>query len=182
MSILKVARMGHPVLRKAAKALVPTEIRTPQFQKLIDDMIETMHEYVGIGLAGPQVHESVRLFVAGIEADRRSRLQRCSCPFINPEITPVGTARRRGLGGLPEHSRHPRPGRPRPATSSIRALDRRGKPFEMDADRGYPARVVQHEADHLDGVLFLDRMKSFESLTLPRGVFPLLVAERDEDE
>ena len=71
MSILKVARMGHPVLRQKARALDPTEVRTAGFQKLIDDMIETMVEYEGIGLAAPQVHEPVRIFVAGIDGWRR---------------------------------------------------------------------------------------------------------------
>ncbi len=65
MAILKVARMGHPVLRARARELSPSEIRSPEIQRLIDDMFETMHEYQGVGLAAPQVHESVRLFVAG---------------------------------------------------------------------------------------------------------------------
>src|SRR6187402_204606 len=65
MSILKVARMGHPVLRARAKPLDPSEIKSPRVQQLIDDMFETMQEYSGVGLAAPQVHESVRLFVAG---------------------------------------------------------------------------------------------------------------------
>ena len=63
MSILKVARMGHPVLRKKARTLDKTTLRNPLLQKLIDDMIETMHEYHGVGLAAPQVHEDIRLFV-----------------------------------------------------------------------------------------------------------------------
>jgi peptide deformylase len=160
MAILKVAHMGHPVLRKAAKALVPTEIRTPQFQKLVDDMIDTMQEYVGIGLAGPQVHESVRVFVAGIEQPDGSLKV---LPFVNPEIAPVGTALVEDWEGclsIPDIR-----GRVvRPRDIVVKALDRRGKPFEMPLT-GFPARVVQHEADHLDGVLFLDRMKSLESLT-----------------
>ncbi|HOC17874.1 MAG TPA: peptide deformylase, partial [Vicinamibacterales bacterium] len=67
MSILKVARMGHPVLRERARRVEPAEIKTPAFQKLVDDMIETMREYDGIGLAAPQVHEKVRLAIIGIE-------------------------------------------------------------------------------------------------------------------
>jgi peptide deformylase len=160
MAILKVAHMGHPVLRKATKALVPTEIRTPQFQKLVDDMIDTMHEYVGIGLAGPQVHESVRLFVAGIEQPDGSLKV---LPFVNPEIEPVGTVLAEDWEGclsIPDIR-----GRVvRPRDIVVKALDRRGKPFEMPLS-GFPSRVVQHEADHLDGVLFIDRMKSLESLT-----------------
>ena len=65
MSILKVARMGHPVLRKRARALDRADLKSAAVQKLIDDMIETMGEYHGIGLAAPQVHEGVRIFIAG---------------------------------------------------------------------------------------------------------------------
>ena len=67
MSILKVARMGHPVLRSRARALDPSEVRAAVMQKFIDDMMDTMLEYEGIGLAAPQVHEGIRLFVAGID-------------------------------------------------------------------------------------------------------------------
>src|SRR4029079_16959622 len=70
MSILKIARMGHPVLRAKARALHPSEIRTPEIQQLIDDMFETMKEYQGVGLAAPQVHTSLRLFVAGFPPRR----------------------------------------------------------------------------------------------------------------
>ena len=70
MAILKVARMGHPVLRAKARALNPSAIRSPEIQRLIDDMFDTMHEYQGVGLAAPQVHESVRLFVAGFSPGR----------------------------------------------------------------------------------------------------------------
>jgi peptide deformylase len=65
MAILKVAHMGHPVLRARARPLEAAEIRSPAVQQLIDDMLETMAEYQGVGLAAPQVHKSVRLFVAG---------------------------------------------------------------------------------------------------------------------
>jgi len=152
--------MGHPVLRARAAAVDTTEIRTAPFQKLVDDMIETMQEYSGIGLAGPQVHEGVRLFVAGIEEDdRKLRV----VPFINPEITPVGDVVEddwEGCLSIPDI----RGLVPRHRDIVVRALDRRGRPFELPL-RGFAARVVQHETDHLDGVLFLDRMKSFESLT-----------------
>jgi peptide deformylase len=85
MSILKVARMGHPVLRERARPITPADLRHPLTQKLIDDMIETMHEYHGVGLAAPQIHEGVRLFVALLddEPDRDSE----AIAVINPEIT-----------------------------------------------------------------------------------------------
>src|SRR6478609_8034216 len=92
MSILKIARMGHPVLRAKARPLHPSEIRTPKIQQLIDDMFETMKEYSGVGLAAPQVHESLRIFVAGFaprpdddEDDEESRVP--LMVLINPEIT-----------------------------------------------------------------------------------------------
>jgi peptide deformylase len=176
MAILKVAHMGNPVLRKAAKALAPTEIRTPQFQKLVDDMIETMHEYVGIGLAGPQVHEGLRLFVAGLEQPDGSLKV---LPFINPEVVPVGTTiveDWEGCLSIPDIR-----GRvPRHRDVVVKALDRRGKPFELSLT-GFPARVVQHETDHLDGILFLDRMTSFESLTFLEE-YSRFWRERDEDQ
>ena len=179
MSILKVARMGHPVLRQKARALDPTEVRTPAFQKLVDDMIETMFEYEGIGLAAPQVHESVRLFVAGIEGsgDNLKVL-----PFINPVIEPTTNERAEDWEGclsIPDIR-----GRvPRAREIKVRALDRNGERIELLA-QNFSARVIQHETDHLDGVLFFDRMRSMESLTYleeysryhtPRG-------EKDEDE
>jgi len=160
MSILKVARMGHPVLRTRARELDPTEIRTAVFQKLIDDMIETMAEYEGIGLAAPQVHEGVRLFVAGIDG-KGDDLK--VVPFINPVITPIGEERVEDWEGclsIPEI----RGKVPRARDVVIKALDRRGKPFELTL-KNYPARVVQHETDHLDGVLFFDRMREFATLT-----------------
>lgn len=160
MSILKVARMGHPVLRERARPLDPTEVRTSTFQKLIDDMIETMVEYEGIGLAAPQVHEGVRLFVAGVEGSGDNLK---IIPFINPVITPVNedtVEDWEGCLSIPDI----RGKVPRAREVVIKALDRRGKPFEL-ALKNYPARVVQHETDHLDGVLFFDRMKAFDTLT-----------------
>ncbi len=160
MSILKVARMGHPVLRTRARPLEPDEIGTPRIQRLIDDMFETMHDSQGIGLAGPQVHESIRLFVAGVDDEERTMPP---VVMINPEVTPIGSDVEEDWEGclsVPDIR-----GRvSRAANIRVRALDRHGEPISMTAD-GFPARVIQHETDHLDGVLFFDRMRSFESLT-----------------
>src|SRR3954464_12908751 len=90
MSILKVARMGHPVLRTPAAPLERGDIRSPAVQKLIDDMLDTMAEYHGVGLAAPQVHESVRLFVAALDANDDGEDDQ-PLAIINPEITVVGT-------------------------------------------------------------------------------------------
>jgi peptide deformylase len=160
MAILKVARMGHPILRQRARPLTTTEIREASLQRLVDDMMETMHEYSGIGLAGPQVHQGLRLFVAGLETEG-GKLR--VVPFLNPEVTPVGDRVEEDWEGclsIPDIR-----GRvPRSHEIVVRSLDRRGKPQEMVLT-GFAARVVQHETDHLDGILFFDRMRSFESLT-----------------
>ena len=161
MSILKVARMGHPVLRTRGRALEKGDIRDPLFQKLIDDMIETMHEYNGVGLAGPQVHESVRMFVALLDEDPDSKTE--ASVIVNPEITPLSDVREDGWEGclsIPDI----RGMVPRFTDISVKALDRDGRNIELRL-KNFTARVVQHETDHLDGVLFFDRMTSMDSLT-----------------
>jgi peptide deformylase len=163
MSILKVARMGHPVLRQKARALDRAEIRNPIVQKLIDDMIETMVEYHGVGLAAPQVHEPLRLFVVTLDHDDPGQADAQPVAIVNPEITPIGTEAEEDWEGclsIPDIR-----GRvPRAREIKVRAWDRHGERIELHA-RNYPARVIQHETDHLDGILFFDRMRSFESLT-----------------
>src|SRR3989442_13037586 len=93
MSILKIARMGHPVLRTKAPVLERAAIKAAAVQKLIDDMIETMREYHGVGLAAPQVHEDVRLFVGALDAREPGGADADVEPvvLINPEIAVVGT-------------------------------------------------------------------------------------------
>src|SRR5438445_6913755 len=93
MSILKVARMGHPVLRASAKALSPGDIKHAVVQQLIDDMLDTMIEYHGVGLAAPQIHEGLRIFVAVLNApvpDNQNDTDPEPIAMINPEITPIG--------------------------------------------------------------------------------------------
>ena len=161
MSILKVARMGHPVLRERARPVEPPELKHPLLQKLIDDMIETMHEYNGVGLAAPQVHASLRLFVALLvdEPDGKS----AATVVINPEILPNTQGREEGWEGclsIPDI----RGMVPRHTDITVRALDRDGRSVELRL-KDFPARVAQHETDHLDGILFFDRMRSMETLT-----------------
>jgi peptide deformylase len=162
MSILKVARMGHPVLRARARPLERGEIRSAPVQKLIDDMLDTMAEYHGVGLAAPQVHESLRIFVAALDAKEDGEEDQ-PLAIINPEIVVVGTdivEDWEGCLSIPDIR-----GRvPRPRAIKVRAYDRKGDRIELHA-HDFPARVIQHETDHLDGVLFFDRMKNFESLT-----------------
>lgn len=163
MSILKVARMGHPLLRAKARPLEKAEIRTAAMQKLIDDMIDTMTEYHGVGLAAPQIHEGLRIFVAALDAGDDDEESSEPIALINPEITVVGSdlvEDWEGCLSIPDIR-----GRvPRAREIKVRALDRTGARIELSA-HDFPARVIQHETDHLDGVLFFDRMKSLASMT-----------------
>jgi peptide deformylase len=164
MSLLKVARMGHPVLRTRAREIEHGELKQASMQRLIDDMIDTMHEYHGVGLAAPQIHEPLRIFVAAINPADEEPLPPETAPLvvINPVIVPVGTETVEDWEGclsIPDIR-----GRvPRARAIKVSALDRNGAKIEIAA-RDFPARVIQHETDHLDGVLFFDRMRSFESL------------------
>jgi peptide deformylase len=164
MSILKVARLGHPVLRAKASPLDQKDITSAPIQKLIDDMIATMQEYHGIGLAGPQVHEGLRLFIAGLEKENRrtGEVEIVPLAVVNPEITPLGrdlVEDWEGCLSIPDiRGRVPRNRRVR-----LRGFDRDAAPIDIELE-DFAARVVQHENDHLNGVLFFDRMKSFESL------------------
>lgn len=170
MSILKVSRMGHPVLRKKVRPVPPAEITAAPMQRLIDDMAQTMIEYNGVGLAGPQVHEELRLFVAQVirdqddedENDDESRKPEVIA-LINPEIKPASRQIEEDWEGclsIPDL----RGLVPRYRDISVKAYDRTGRQIELQAS-GFMARIIQHETDHLDGVLFLDRMKSMESLS-----------------
>ncbi|GIW45053.1 MAG: peptide deformylase [Candidatus Binatia bacterium] len=168
MAILKVARLGHPVLRQVAAPVSPQELARPEVQKLIDDMIETMAEYDGAGLAAPQVHVSKQIAVYAVEANPRYP----DAPHIpltilaNPRITALGEDQEEDWEGclsVPDlRGKVPRYRRVR-----VEALDRHGKRLEFVAE-GFHARVVQHETDHLLGKVYLERMRSFESLSFLR--------------
>ena len=150
------------MLRARARALDRAELRSPAVQKLIDDMIETMHEYHGVGLAAPQIHHGVRVFVATLDAADGEEPGE-PIVLINPEVTPIGTdivEDWEGCLSIPDVR-----GRvPRSREIKVRGYDRKGERVELHA-HDFPARVIQHETDHLDGVLFMDRMKSLETLT-----------------
>jgi peptide deformylase len=161
MSILKVARMGHPVLRRRARALEKSDLKNPAMQKFFDDMIDTMYEYNGVGLAGPQVHEGLRVFVAMLDEEPSQETE--AMVVVNPEIVPNSAVQEEGWEGclsIPDI----RGMVPRHTDITVKALDRNGKNIELRL-KGFPARVAQHETDHLDGVLFFDRMQSMQSLT-----------------
>jgi peptide deformylase len=155
MSILKIARMGHPILRQQAKPIDPQEITGPEVQLLIRDMLETLVEYNGVGLAAPQVHVSRRLVICAGEEDEEGRMQ--VRVLINPKLTPTteetfgmyeGCLSLPGLRGYVE----------RPAAVTVEAFNEKGEQVTYELS-GFPAAVIQHECDHLDGVLYVDRLQ-----------------------
>ena len=153
MAILKIARMGHPVLiRRADPVEDPT---APEIRRLIADMAETMEDAQGLGLAAPQVHVPLRVFVWRGGAGNVIAL-------INPEVEPVGEETEDGWEGCLSI-----PGLrgcvPRAARIRFRGVDMEGRPVEGEA-AGLTARVIQHETDHLDGVLYPMRMPDLSLL------------------
>jgi peptide deformylase len=163
MTLLKIARMGHPVLRAPAEAIA--DPAAPEVRRLAEDMIETMLDAPGIGLAAPQVHVGRRLVVVRVPAHRAGPDEEPVGPLVlvNPEIEPLdeemaedweGCLSIPGLRGIVPRRRRVR----------WRALDLEGREVAGGAS-GLLARVLQHEVDHLDGVLYLDRMPDLKRLT-----------------
>jgi peptide deformylase len=166
-AILKVARIGHPVVRTAASPVPAEDIASAGFQRLVDEMIVTMHEYEGVGLAAPQVHVSLRVAVIEVPAsDERSHAAVPLTVLVNPVVTPLGDERVPGSEGCLSI-----PGLrgvvPRFARVRLEALDRDGRPYAAEAS-GFFARVIQHESDHLDGKVYLDRMDDLRTLSFLR--------------
>ena len=178
--ILKVARIGHPVIRRRARDLTREELRSPDLQRLVDDMTETMHEYDGVGLAGPQVHLGLRIAVIEVPgSDERSIAAVPLTVLINPRVTLLGDERVdlwEGCLSIPEL----RGVVPRYRRLRLEALDRRGKPFTVEAEDFF-ARVIQHECDHLEGRVYLDRMEGLRSLSF-LNEFERFVADEPEDD
>jgi peptide deformylase len=165
MSILKVARLGHPVLRKITQNVSQQELQSPALQQFIDDMIETMKEYDGVGLAADQVHESKQIAVLEV-ADNPRYPEKPRVPLtvlVNPTITPVSEDLEEDWEGclsIPDL----RGMVPRYKSIRVQALDRQGKETDFVANE-FHARVIQHEFDHLNGKVYFDRMRDFSTLT-----------------
>lgn len=168
MAILKVAHLGNPILRRVAEPVLPEAIGTPEIQHLIDDLIDTMIEYDGAGLAAPQVHVSKQIVTFQVDGNPRYPDVE-TVPLtvlINPKITPMANHMEEDWEGclsLPEL----RGKVPRYTVVRVEAYDRTGKKLKYVA-KDFSARVVQHECDHLLGKVFLDRMRSMESLSFLR--------------
>jgi peptide deformylase len=159
MAVLPIAKLGNPVLRKLATPVDVREIRIKEFQQLIDDMFQTMLEEPGIGLAAPQVSRSIQLVVMGYEGEGGFP----STTLINPRIVYYGPQQAENWEGC--LSVDGLRGKViRPSVIRVQALDRHGKPVDIEAD-GLYAVCIQHEMDHLIGKVFLDRMTDMSSLS-----------------
>jgi peptide deformylase len=162
--ILEIVKYGNPVLRQKGAAI---EKITPEIKKLIADMFETMHASHGVGLAAQQVGRALQLTVIDVREakERPSTLELKGQPadvndimplvLINPEIKPVGEPAISGEGCLSFPEIYAEISRPE--FVDVKALNEKGKPVEFRAG-GLLSRAVQHETDHLNGILFIDRM------------------------
>ncbi len=165
MAVRPIVRLGHPALRTPAEALDRKRLDDPEIQTLIDDLLETMTAGGGVGLAAPQLGLGLQLcvYAAVVDPDRSDAAGAEQKALVNPALEPVhgelvydweGCLSVPDLRGLVP--RHP--------AVRVHALDRHGQPLDYRAE-GYEARIVQHEYDHLNGVVFLDRMRDLQSLS-----------------
>ena len=165
MTLLKIAQLGHPVLRQRAREITPEELASPATQQFIDDLVETMRDASGAGLAAIQVHNPVRIVAVEVKDNPRYPYKP-NIPLtilVNPVLEPLGEERFENyegclsvpnLRGLVE----------RWAEVHVTGLNRDGTPFDR-VIRGLSAGTFQHECDHLDGKLFVDRVKDPTTLT-----------------
>ncbi len=159
MAVRRIIRMGHPTLRRVAQPVQRSAIGGEPLARLVDDMVDTLHDYGGIGLAAPQIGESLRLAIIEISAESGRYGDIPALPltvFINPEITVIDPAAKGywegclsvpGLRGFVKRPQHIR----------VNALDLKGNPRQLEL-QGFLATVFQHEFDHLDGKLYIDRL------------------------
>ena len=168
MSLLSIAHLGHPILRQKALEVSASEIKSLEFQKFLKDLVETMHEYDGVGLASTQVHVPKRVFVFEVSDKNNlpTKEQISLTVVINPLLKNLSDAKNSNwegclslpgiYGKVPRHN-----------SVLLTGLNPKGQKIEIPL-QGFPARVVQHETDHLDGIVFIDRMVSLESLCFER--------------
>ncbi len=159
MALYEVLRMGHPKLRQVSQPVDHEKIQTPEFQEFLDDMLATMHAYGGIGLAAPQIGVLERIAIVALpeESDRYENMESFPMNFyINPEWKILeeekigmweGCLSVPGLRGYVE----------RASKLHVSYFDRNGEAQEIEVE-GLPAIVFQHEFDHLDGKLYVDRI------------------------
>jgi peptide deformylase len=178
MALLKIARMGHPVLTRTARPV--DDPGSEEVRRLIADMAETMADAEGIGLAAPQVYRPLRLILFLDTDEREDAPRRPPIALINPVVEPLGEAIVPGLEGCLSI-----PGLrgivPRHAQIGYRGMTPDGRVIEREAD-GLHARVVQHEVDHLDGILYPMRMRDLGQLAFESELRHFAATEVEEEQ
>ena len=175
---LKIVQAGHPVLRRKGRELTKDEIRSPQIQQLIELMRTTMREAPGVGLAAPQVGVSIQLaviedpeeYLAHLSPDQLEATQRWPVPFhviINPKLTLLGDAKATFFEGCLSVEGY-QAIVDRAVDVLVECLNERGEEIKIKA-HGWYARILQHEIDHLNGTLYIDRMRT-RTLTTARNM------------
>ncbi len=167
MAIRKIITTENPILRQKAKKVHRFD---PSLQKLVDDMFQTMHEARGVGLAGPQIAQSIRVFVAAYEEHKVA--------IFNPEIVKA-EGEERGTEGCLSIPGYVGDNIRRATKILVKGQDVRGKQIRVPAE-GWFARILQHEIDHLDGILFIDRLDSPDDLREVRDDEEIEMAQEPE--
>lgn len=162
---LEVIKMGHPTLREISKSISQEEVENIETQKFIDDLIETMKAQNGAGIAAPQVGVLKRIFIMECKNNPRypDNNQFPLSVLINPEIIPLTEEKVESWEGCLSIP-NVRGMLPRYQKVLLKGLDRNGKKYSKELD-GFQAVVAQHELDHLDGILFIDRMEDMKHLS-----------------
>ena len=166
---LKIVQAGDPVLRKQSRPLTKDEIRSASIQLLIELMRDTMREAPGVGLAAPQIGKSIQLaviedradYVERLSADELEETQRSAIPFhviINPKLTLLGNSSAQFFEGCLSVAGY-QAVVDRALNVRVECLNERGEEVTIKA-HGWYARILQHEIDHLNGTLYIDRMKT----------------------
>lgn len=159
----KVVRLGHPALRQKSAMVDLARVKDARFQKLIDDMIETMRAYEGVGIAAPQIGLPEAIFCVEVRSSRRYPDMEGIPVYtvINPKLTITDAAPVRMMEGclsIPDL----RGDTPRARAVRLEGFDRHGRPLKLEV-KGFHARILQHEHDHLQGHVFMDRVKNRRS-------------------
>ena len=169
MALLKIARLGHPAIRKGAQSLSPDDLTSLDFQQFLDHLIDTMRDADGVGIAAPQVHIPQQVVAIEVDPNNPRYPGYPQIPLtilVNPLILAHSSETEEDWEGclsVPDLR-----GRvPRWTSLTVQGLDRHGNPMEITA-KGFFARVIQHELDHLQGKVFLDRLPDLSTVSYLR--------------
>jgi peptide deformylase len=166
MSSFRLIRLGNPILRKKSQAVPSEKIASASFQTFLDRLADTCLKESGVGIAAPQVGENVRVIIVNIDPTNPRYPDKKPFPLtivINPVVTKTAKKVKEDWEG--DLSVDLRGLVPRPVTCIVTGLDREGKKVSFDLKDEFHARVFQHEIDHLDGIMFVDKVVRKESFS-----------------